>query len=421
MGAWQTPRLPTGGFRRPRTMIASASTSLEQLPLAPLGAPDETEVSVVMPCLNEHRTIGTCVRKATQALERLGIHGEVVVADNGSTDGSQDIAESLGARVVDVKTRGYGSALQAGIAAARGKLIVMGDSDDSYDFGQIGEFVNKLNEGHDLVIGNRFAGGIRPGAMPALHRYLGNPALTWLARLFFGCPAGDSQCGLRAFRKQAIQKLELQMLGMEFASEMIVKATLFHLRIADLPTVLSQDGRDRRPHLRTWSDGWRHLRFLLVYSPRWLFLYPGIALLLFGAAASAWLLPGPRVVGHVVFDVDTLLFGAMSMLVGFQSLNFAVFSKVFAMMERLVPADPKFSRAFRYITLETGLLTGALLMLVGVGLWVFGLSYWNSHHFGPLDPSKMLRIVIPGFLSLTLGIQIILSSFFLSVLGIARR
>jgi glycosyltransferase involved in cell wall biosynthesis len=379
------------------------------------------ELSVVMPCLNESRTLGSCVKKARDTIERLGIDGEVIVADNGSTDGSQSIAEELGARVVPIAARGYGSALRGGIAAARGKFVVMGDSDESYDFAQLGDFVRKLREGDDLVMGNRFRGGIRPDAMPFLHRFLGNPFLSWLGRLFFGCPVGDFQCGLRGFRKDAIAKLELQTTGMEFSTEMVVKATLFDLRISEIPTVLSPDGRDRPPHLRTWRDGWRYLRFLLLYSPRWLFLYPGIALFLFGIAVTLWLLPKPRTIGAATFDYHTLLFGAMSILIGFQSVNFAVFTKFFAITEHLLPEDPRLNKAFRYVTLETGLALGVLLILVGAGTWIFGLSYWRGHHFGALDPDKTLRIVIPGFVALTLGVQIVLSSFFVSVLGLGRR
>jgi len=383
-----------------------------------LGVP---ELSVVMPCLNESLTLGTCIRKAKATIERLGIRGEVIVADNGSTDGSQALAEELGARVIPIETRGYGSALRGGIAAARGRYVIMGDSDDSYDFTQLGDFIAKLNEGYDLVMGNRFHGEFRKGAMPFLHRYLGNPVLSWLGRLFFGCPVGDFQCGLRGFRKDSIDRLELQTTGMEFSTEMVVKATLFNLKIIEIPTTLSPDGRDRAPHLRTWRDGWRYLRFLLLYSPRWLFLYPGIALFLLGAAISLWLLPGPQTIRGVTFDYDTLLLGAMSILIGFQSINFAVFTKMFAISERLLPEDPRLNRLFRYITLETGLVLGALLILVGAGTWIFGLRYWQSHSFGHLDPDVTLRIVIPGLVSLTLGIEIVLSSFFVSVLGMSRR
>jgi glycosyltransferase involved in cell wall biosynthesis len=382
---------------------------------------DAVELSVVMPCLNESATVGVCVKKALDAMERHGIRGEVIVADNGSTDGSQEIATRLGARVVPIATRGYGSALRGGIAAARGRFVLMGDADDSYDFSQLDKFVARLREGYDLVMGNRFQGGILPGAMPPLHRYLGNPVLTGIGRLFFKSPVGDFHCGLRAFRKGAIERLDLRTMGMEFASEMVVKATTFGLRVAEIPTILSPDGRNRAPHLRTWRDGWRHLRFLLLYSPRWLFLYPGIALFVLGAVVSALLLPGPRMVGNVGFDVDTLLFAAMAILIGFQSIVFATFTKVFAISEGLLPEDARLSWLFRYVTLETGLIVGVLLILAGTGSWVLGLEYWRSHLFGPLDPEKALRIVIPGVVFFTLGFQVILSSFFLSVLGMGRR
>jgi glycosyltransferase involved in cell wall biosynthesis len=379
------------------------------------------ELSVVMPCLDERATVGTCVKKALDAMERHGIRGEVIVADNGSTDGSQQIAKDHGARVVPIETRGYGSALRGGIAAAQGRFVLMGDADDSYDFTQVHMFVDKLREGYDLVMGNRFQGGILPGAMPPLHRYLGNPVLTWIGRLFFNCPVGDFHCGLRAFRRDAIEGLGLRTQGMEFATEMVVKATAFRLRVTEIPTTLSPDGRDRAPHLRTWRDGWRHLRFLLLYSPRWLFLYPGIALFVLGTVISALLIPGPVVIGNVGFDINTLLFAAMSILIGFQSVVFATFTKIFAISEGLLPEDPRLSRLFRYVTLEVGLVLGVLLVLAGTGAWALGLEYWRSHNFGPLDPEKTLRIVIPGVVFFTLGFQIILSSFFLSVLGMSRR
>jgi glycosyltransferase involved in cell wall biosynthesis len=382
---------------------------------------DNVELSVVMPCLNEAATVGICVKKAIEALDRHGIRGEVIVADNGSTDGSQQIAREMGARVLDVERRGYGSALQSGIAAAHGQFVLMGDADDTYDFSQLDEFAAKLREGYDLVMGNRFKGKILPGAMPPLHRYLGNPVLTGLGRLFFKSPVGDFHCGLRAFRKDAIERLELRTLGMEFASEMIVKAAAFGLRVTEIPTTLAPDRRDRPPHLRTWRDGWRHLRFLLLYSPRWLFLYPGFALFALGIMVNAFLLPGPRRIGSVVFDVHTLLFAAMAILIGFQSVVFATFTKVFAISEGLLPEDPRLTRMFRYITLEVGLILGILLILAGAGAWILGLEYWRIREFGALDPEKTLRIVIPGVVCFTLGFQVVLSSFFLSVLGMSRR
>jgi glycosyltransferase involved in cell wall biosynthesis len=381
----------------------------------------DLELSVVMPCLDEAATVGICVQKAMEALNRHGIRGEVIVADNGSTDGSQQIAQEMGARVVPVERRGYGSALQSGIAAANGQFVLMGDADDTYNFAQLNEFVAKLREGYDLVMGNRFKGKILPGAMPPLHRYLGNPVLTGLGRLFFKSPVGDFHCGLRAFRRDAIERLGLRTFGMEFASEMIVKAAAFGLRVTEIPTTLAPDRRDRPPHLRTWRDGWRHLRFLLLYSPRWLFLIPGFSLFTFGIVVSAFLLPGPLRIGSVVFDVHTLLFAAMAILIGFQSVVFATFTKVFAVSEGLLPEDPRLTRMFRYVTLELGLILGILLILAGAGAWILGLEYWRIREFGALDPEKTLRIVIPGVVFFTLGFQVVLSSFFLSVLGMSRR
>lgn len=382
---------------------------------------EDIELSVVMPCLNESKTLATCIQKAFNAMRRLGVKGEVVIGDNGSTDGSQEIARSLGARVVDISFPGYGAALHGAIAASRGEYIIMGDSDDSYDFAQLALFFNKLSDGSDLVMGNRFEGGIEPGAMPPLHRYLGNPILSSIGRLFFKSPVRDFHCGLRGFRKEAVEGLRLQTRGMEFASEMVVKATLFGLRISEVPTTLSPDGRDRAPHLRTWRDGWRHLRFLLLYSPRWLFLYPGLLLFFAGIFGMAWLLPGPRKVGQIVFDLNTLLAASTAILIGVHSVLFATFSKIFAITEGLLPADPRLNSLFRYVTLETGLAAGSLFTALGAGLWIFGVAYWGSHHFGPLQPDYALRIVIVGLVSLTLGVETILSSFFLSVLGMARK
>ena len=407
-------------WRRPDFYSMSSATETNAVSRIAEGR-DAVELSVVMPCLNEAATVGACVKKAMDALERHGIRGEVVIADNGSTDGSQQIARDFGARVVAVERRGYGSALQSGIAAARGEFVLMGDADDTYDFSQLNEFVAKLREGYDLVMGNRFLGKIMPGAMPPLHRYLGNPVLTGLGRLFFKSDVGDFHCGLRAFRRDAIERLGLRTMGMEFASEMVVKATAFGLRVTEIPTTLAPDRRDRAPHLRTWRDGWRHLRFLLLYSPRWLFLYPGIALFSLGIVLSVALLPGPREIGNVVFDIHTLLFAAMAILIGFQSVVFATFTKIFAISEGLLPEDPRLTRMFRYLTLEVGLIAGVLLILAGAGAWVLGLEYWRIRGFGPLDPEKTLRIVIPGVVCFTLGFQAVLSSFFLSVLGMSRR
>ena len=379
------------------------------------------ELTVLMPCLNESASLSICIDQALEAMRANGIRGEVLIADNGSTDGSQSIAAEHGARVVPIETRGYGSALRGGIAAARGKYILMGDADASYDFSQLPLFLDKLRSGFDLVMGNRFKGGILPGAMPPLHRYLGNPVLTAIGKLFFKSPIGDFHCGLRAFRKDAIDQLQLRTLGMEFASEMVVKASIFGLRIAEIPTTLAPDRRDRAPHLRTWRDGWRHLRFLLLYSPRWLFLYPGITLFVLGTAVGLWLLSGPRHVGSVTFDIHTLLFAAMTVLIGFQSILFATLSKVFAISEGLLPEDPRFDRLFTFVNLEVGLIVGFLLILAGTGAWAWGLEFWRAQHFGSLNAERTLRVAIPGVLLFTLGFQTVLSSFFLSVMGMSRR
>jgi glycosyltransferase involved in cell wall biosynthesis len=379
------------------------------------------ELSVLMPCLNEAETLATCIKKAQKAFADLNVDGEVVVADNGSTDGSPEIAASLGARVVHVAEKGYGRALLGGIKAARGKYIIMGDADDSYDFTNLGPFLEKLRAGHDLVMGNRFKGGIEPNAMPPLHKYLGNPVLTGIGRLFFRSPCGDFHCGLRGFSKAAIQGLDLRTTGMEFASETVVKASLHGLRITEVPTTLSVDGRNRRPHLHTWRDGWRHLRFLLLYSPRWLFLYPGLLLMLIGTAVSGWLLVGPRVVDGITLDVHTFLYAAIAIVLGYQTVIFAIFTKVFAITEGLLPEDPRLKTLFRYIKLETGILAGALLLASGIGLSIYAFSFWSSTSFGPLDPSRTLRFVIPAVTLIALGLQTVLSSFFLSILGLERH
>jgi len=379
------------------------------------------EVSIVLPCLNEHETLGTCIAKVMKTLEESGLKGEIIVADNGSTDGSIEIAQSGGARVVHIAQRGYGNALRGGIQAAGSPYVVMADSDGSYDFGLIPRLVEQLRNGSDLVMGNRFRGGIRKGAMPLLHRYLGNPVLTGLGRLFFPSPCGDFHCGLRAFRKDSYDRMQIRSTGMEFASEMVVKASLLRMNVSEVPTTLSPDGRSHRPHLRTWHDGWRHLRFLLMYSPRWLFLYPGIASIALGLVVCFWLLPGPRRVGEIVFDVHTLTYAFGSMMVGFQLLAFAVFTKVFAITEGLLPEDPRLNRFFEYITLETGLIVGGLLVVFGIVGSFVALSNWARTSFGPLNSESMLRIVLPSVFALVLGAQVIFSSFFLSILGLRRR
>ncbi|HVR88233.1 MAG TPA: glycosyltransferase family 2 protein [Candidatus Limnocylindria bacterium] len=374
----------------------------------------DIELTLLVPCLNEAGTIGACVDQAQAALRDLGVAGEVLVADNGSSDGSQEIARHHGAQVVDAAERGYGAALSAGIAAARGRFVVMADADLSYDFGESGRYLAKLRDGHDLVMGDRFAGGIRPGAMPSLHRYLGNPVLSMIGRLFFGAAVSDFHSGMRGFRRDAIVGLGLRTTGMEFASEMIVRAALAKLRIAEVPATLWPDQRGRPPHLRTWRDGWRHLRFLFLYSPRWLFLYPGAAIALVGFAASAVLIPTPR--------VHTLVYAAMLVVVGFQTVLFALFTKIFAINEGLLPEDRRLNRIFAVVTLEVGLAVGAFVLLGGLAGSAFALAVWESTNFGELDASALsMRIVIVSSSAIALGIQVILSSFFFSILGLRRR
>jgi glycosyltransferase involved in cell wall biosynthesis len=378
----------------------------------------ECELSIVMPCLNEARTVGICVSKAMRFLLEEGISGEVVVADNGSTDGSQEIAARAGARVVSVEQKGYGNAIRGGIAAARGRYIIMGDSDDSYDFANLRPFVEKLREGYDLVMGNRFKGGIAPGAMPALHRYLGNPVLTAIGRLFFGSPCGDFHCGLRGFSKHAYQRMDPHTAGMEFASEIVVKASLLRMRIAEVPTTLVPDGRGRPSHLRSWRDGWRHLRFLLLYSPRWLFTIPGLALFVAGGALGALLTFTPVRIGGVVFDTNTLLVCAMCTLVGFQLISFSVFAKAFAVRERLLPADEGTERFLKAARLEIGLLVGLGILALGLALLISAVLMWKEHAFGDLSYPDSLRVTIPSVTLIMLGLQVIFSSFLLGLFGL---
>jgi hypothetical protein len=374
-----------------------------------------------MPCLNEARTLEACIRKAQSFLASSGVRGEIVVGDNGSTDGSREIAAACGARVVDVPTRGYGAALFAATRASAGEFIIMGDSDDSYDFAGLMPFVQKLREGCDLVMGNRFAGGIAPGAMPWKNRFIGNPVLSGIGRLFFKPGVRDFHCGIRGYTRQAFERMNLRTTGMEFASEMVIKASLLKMRIAEVPTTLKPDGRDRPPHLRPWRDGWRHLRFMLLYSPRWLFLLPGLVLMAAGLATGAWLLPGERTVGGVTFDVHTLLFAAFAVIVGYQSVVFAVLSKVFGITEGLLPPDQRLERLFRVLTLEVGLIGGTLLAIGGLAGSVWSLVSWGRQSFGPQSPSELLRLVIPSGLALAIGCQTIMASFFLSLLGVRRR
>ncbi len=388
---------------------------------APKTAATIVEVSFIMPCLNEAETLEKCIRKAQSAIASLGLSAEIIIADNGSTDGSQDIAERLGARVVAVRDKGYGSALRGGIEAARGTYVIMGDSDDSYDFSSVGEFIDRLREGNELVMGNRFAGGIMPGAMPWKHRWIGNPILTGIGRLFFHCPAGDFHCGLRAFRKDACEKLRLRTTGMEFASEMVIKASLMGMKITEVPTILHKDGRSRPPHLRSWRDGWRHLRFMLLFSPRWLFLYPGAILFVLGLTMSLWLLGGTRFIGPVGFDIHSLLVAGFLCLLGHQLLSFAIFTKMFAIREGFHPPQTHLNHLPWWVNLETGVLAGCGLTLGGVVALGFAISTWGMTGFGDLDPRQTMRLVIPAVVLLALGAQTIFVSFFLGLLGLKGK
>jgi hypothetical protein len=382
------------------------------------------EVSIVIPCLNEADTLGTCIDKAQRAFREAGIDGEVVVGDNGSTDGSQAIATARGARVVPVPERGYGNALMGAIEAARGRYVIMGDADDSYDFLEAPKFVGPLREGYGLVQGCRLPSGggtVMPGAMPPLHRWFGNPALSFLARWWFRTPVHDVYCGMRGFSKEAYGRLQLRCTGMEFATEMIIKATLHRERIAEVPIALHPDGRQAHPpHLRTFRDGWRTLRLFLLFTPRWLFLVPGLVLLALGVAGYVVALPGVTI-GSATFDVHTLLFASLALLAGQQALAFALFAKTFAIGEGLLPLDRRTARFFEVVTLERGLVLGGLAILAGVGLLTAVAVQWWQSGFGPLDYPRTMRLAIPGATLTALGLQAVLASFFGSILGLRRR
>jgi glycosyltransferase involved in cell wall biosynthesis len=380
-----------------------------------------TELSIVMPCLNEAETVAQCIEKARLGIQRSDVRGEIIVADNGSTDGSQAIAEKLGARVVPVKEKGYGSALRGGINAASGKWILMGDADDSYDFSEITGFVKKFQEGFELVMGCRLpkgGGTIMPGAMPWKNHWIGNPVLSFIGQLFFKCPVRDFHCGLRGFTRVAFEKMDLQTTGMEFASEMVIKATLKRLKIAEVPITLHKDGRSRPPHLKPWRDSWRHLRFMLLYSPRWLFLVPGLLLSVLGIAVSAALSCKTFHLGAVVFNVGTLAVACMTVIIGFQLVAFAFYTKVFAIAEGLLPDDPKLTRVFKVFTLEKGILLGLAILLAGIILLIHALWIWRQADYGLLPPADNLRRLIPAVTLIVLGIQSVFSSFFMSVLGL---
>jgi glycosyltransferase involved in cell wall biosynthesis len=385
---------------------------------------DSVDLSIVMPCLNEAETLAPCIEKARLGLERSGVRGEIIIADNGSKDDSVLIAEKLGARVVNVEKKGYGNALRGGIQAASGKWIVMGDADESYDFSETNRFVKKFQEGFELVAGCRLpkgGGRVMPGAMPLSHRWLGNPLFSRMARHMFAAPIHDVYCGLRGFTRELYNRLELRCEGMEFATEMIIKASLHGARIAEIPITLHPDGRKTNaPHLRTVRDGWRTLRFFLLFSPRWLFLAPGFVLALLGLVGYAAALPGLQIAG-VTFDAHTLLFSSLAILMGYQSILFAIFAKTFAISEGLLPNDPRIERFFKVIYLERGLAIGLLAFFAGLILLGAAVLQWKSAHFGRLDYAVTMRWVIPGATLTALGFQTVLSSFFVSILGMKRR
>lgn len=379
------------------------------------------EITILMPCLNEAETLAICINKAKKFLTTANVRGEVLIADNGSTDGSQDIAKAHGARVVAVPTRGYGAALKSGIKAAQGNYIIMADADDSYDFLNLTPFLTKLREGYDLVMGNRFKGGIVKGAMPLLNRYLGNPVLSFLGRIFFKTSIGDFHCGLRGFKRDSFLALELQGDGMEFASEMIAKATFKNLKITEVPTSLYPDGRNRRPHLRPWRDGWRHLRLLFLLSPRWLFLYPGLSLILIGLLLMSMLITGPIVINHIYFDIHTMLFSGFFMIAGLQAVCFAIFSKLISEPYRHTINKDFSLRIIQHFTLERGLLVGFIFLIVGGIGACYSFWYWAHQSFGPLLPTQMMRMLIPAITSLVIGLQLMFASFFMSVLKLNLR
>ena len=382
---------------------------------------DPVELTILMPCLNEAETLAVCIQKAQGFLARSGVRGEVLISDNGSTDGSQQIAADLGARVSHAPRRGYGAALINGIEQARGRFVIMADADDSYDFENLEPFVHKLRAGADLVMGNRFRGGIAPGAMPPLHKYLGNPVLSGIGQLFFRPGIDDFHCGLRGFNRERILSLDLQTTGMEFASEMVVKASLARYRIEEVPTTLKKDGRSRPPHLRSWHDGWRHLRFLLIFAPRWLFVYPGLFAFFVGAIAVGVLSFGGVQIGAVGFDVTTMVYASALCVMGYQSLLFFWLTKLYATQEGFLPASPRYRAIVARWSAERGLLIGVGLFVVGVGIGFVQVLRWGSLDFGPQDATEVVRIAIPSALGIMLGFQTVMMSFFSGVLSTPRR
>ncbi len=375
------------------------------------------ELTILMPCLNESLTLPICIKKAKTFLTDNNVDGEILIADNGSTDGSQDIARELGARVVDIPEKGYGAALIGGCNAALGKYVIMGDSDDSYDFLNLMPFVEKLREGYDLVMGNRFKGGIEKGAMPPLHQYLGNPVLSTIGRILYRSDIKDFHCGLRGYNRESILGLNLHTTGMEYASEMVVQATLHKLKICEVPTTLKKDGRDRPPHLRSWSDGWRHLTFLLMHSPNWLFLYPGLILWFIGLLVSIAIMIHPVEIGNVTFSINTMLYAAVAAIIGFQLMLFYVLTKKYASITGFIPMT-KIDKSLIRFTMNKGIFIGASLFLIGTIGSIAAVVIWSALQFGDLEPESFSRLTIPMLILLVSGIQLMFSSFFLGILEI---
>ncbi|PKM61594.1 MAG: dolichol-P-glucose synthetase [Firmicutes bacterium HGW-Firmicutes-4] len=374
-----------------------------------------------MPCLNEAETLEICIKKAMSFLTDNKVNGEVLIADNGSTDGSQDIATRNGARVVNIEQKGYGSALRGGSENARGKYIIMGDADDSYNFLNLMPFLEKLREGYELVMGNRFKGGIEKGAMPPLHKYLGNPVLSFIGRIFYPSEIKDFHCGLRGYNRAAIKSLQLQTTGMEYASEMVVQATLHKLRMIEVPTTLSPDGRTRPPHLRSWRDGWRHLKFLMMYSPNWTFLYPGLILSVVGLLMMVIIGVGPTKIGNVNFGINTMMYGSASLLVGVNIILFSMFTKAYALSSGFIPNSPKTIGIFEKFTVEKGVVIGVALTLLGIAATIFAFIIWGNNSFGNLQPESIMKITIPATTLIAIGIELIFASFFLGILEIERK
>lgn len=400
----------SAAYQLPRSHASASANDLEP----------EIELSILMPCLNEAETLATCIVKAQAFLKSSGIRGEIIVADNGSTDGSLQIANALGARLVGVADRGYGAALIGGIAAAHGRYVIMGDADDSYDFSALMPFLTALRDGGELVMGNRFQGGIMAGAMPPLHKYLGNPVLSFLGRAFFNTPIGDFHCGLRGFRRDAIAELNLSSPGMEFASEMVVKASFRGLDIREVPTTLVKDGRSRPPHLRTWRDGWRHLRFLLTHAPRWLFYYPGLALGGAGMAGLVALAPGGVALAGVELSITTMLVAAMALLLGAQLVSFSILARLYGVAAGMWPTGRGTERFHRHFTVERGCQLGAILFAGGAAGLAWLASGWASTGFGPMDPYGLMRHAIPAMVAAVLGLQTIFTSFLIGLIGSRR-